>query len=108
MSDRPELWTSGAICRHYGITRRTLQKWRARPDFPEPLLWDRNRGGVWEAAAVRAWKDARDHRGANRRAIAAERYREIGSISAVARELGVARSTVRAWISEREELKRPH
>lgn len=99
MSEPPELWTSGAICEHYNITRRTLQKWRAQPGFPQPLIWNRNRGGIWEAAAVRAWHHARERRGGDRRATAVKRYQETGSISAVARELGVARATVRNWIN---------
>lgn len=86
--------------RAYNITRRTLQNWRAEPGFPEPLIFDRNRGGVWQATAVRAWHHARDQSGRDRRATAAKRYQETGSISAVARELGVARSTIRHWIND--------
>lgn len=94
-----ELWSSGDICRQYAISRNTLQKWRRAPGFPDPLLWDRNRGGVWAAAAVRSWKATRDSSSATRRSAAVSRYRETGNVSQVAREVGVARSTVRSWVA---------
>jgi hypothetical protein len=97
------IWTSGDICRHYGISASTLRYWRGRPGFPDPLKWSRNGGGVWDPREVRAW--VRDFRatGSTRRLEVIRAFARgpaAGNQSAVARRLGVDRKTVARYLAE--------
>lgn len=90
------VWTSGNICSTYGISRSNFAYWRRQPDFPAPLTYAKNQGGTWDAALVRSWvtafraKDPRRH-------TAVVQLRRGATVSAVARNLGVDRKTVRRW-----------
>ncbi len=53
-----ELASLFEISRMLGVTKRTVQRYAERPDFPEPI--DRLAAGrVWRRADVEAW--AREH-----------------------------------------------
>ena len=98
-----DVWTSGDICRHYGISGSTLGYWRRQPGFPDPMRWARNTGGIWDPRLVRAW--VRDYRSEGRtrrlevvRAFAHGPAR--GNQSAVSRRLGVDRKTVARYLRE--------
>jgi predicted DNA-binding transcriptional regulator AlpA len=58
---RRELRTVAEVCELAGVTRHTLQRWRAR-DFPEPVLSFRAKGGpceLWSRSQVLEWLEAR-------------------------------------------------
>jgi prophage regulatory protein len=42
----------------FGVSRTRVQQLTARDDFPRPLA-ELAQGRVWDAAAVRAWAEAR-------------------------------------------------
>ena len=90
------VWTSGDICQHYGVSRAAFAKWRQQPDFPKPLTYARNTGGVWLRDEIRAWVTAYRSRDPRKRE-AARQLRQGATVSAVARNLGVDRATVRRW-----------
>jgi transposase-like protein len=97
-----EVWTSGDICQHYGISRGNFAYWRRQEDFPKPLTWSKNGGGVWPRADVRAWVQAFRAGSPETRAKRVDcvrRYREGATISALSRKHGVDRKTVRRWLS---------
>lgn len=60
----PELWGVAEIVAEIGVTKMTVQRWRARRDFPKPAL-ELRMGPVWIADDVRAWAESvpRDRRG---------------------------------------------
>jgi transposase-like protein len=90
------VWTSGDICKRYSITRSNFAYWRRQPDFPAPLTYSKNQGGTWQADEVREWVAA-FRSGDPRRREAARMLRRGATVSAVARNLGVDRKTVRRW-----------
>lgn len=97
----PKLWTSGDICREYGISRGNFAYWRRQEGFPEPLTYARNTGGTWDQAAVKAWVQAFRGGTPETRAMRVDcvnRYRRGATISALARKHGVTRKTVRRWL----------
>lgn len=94
------VWTSGDICSEYGISRSNFAYWREQPDFPEPLTYAKNKGGTWDAALVRAWVRAfraGDPEQRRKRMACARQLAGGATVSAVARNLGVDRKTVRRW-----------
>jgi hypothetical protein len=94
-------WTSGQICDHYGISRSSFAYWRRQPDFPEPLTYAKNTGGVWDAALVRAWVQAFRAGAPESRAKRVQVVRQVkagATITAAARNAGVDRKTVRRWL----------
>jgi predicted DNA-binding transcriptional regulator AlpA len=51
-----ELWGSGEIVAHCGISHVTFRRWRDSGRFPDPLgVVNRGRTAVWDADDVRAW-----------------------------------------------------
>lgn len=95
-----ELWTSGQICAHYKISRDNFAYWRRQPDFPAPLTYAKNTGGTWDRAEVKAWVQAfraGDPETRAKRVQCIRQLRNGATVSAVARNLGVDRKTVRRW-----------
>jgi hypothetical protein len=96
------VWTSGDICRTYKISRSNFAYWRRQDGFPEPLTYSKNTGGTWDAAAVRAWVRAfrnGDPASRAKRVQAVQQKRKGATISAIARNVGVDRKTVRRWLA---------
>lgn len=96
------VWTSGAICDRYKISRSNFAYWRQQPGFPEPLTYAKNTGGTWDADEVRAWVQA-FRAGApetrEKRVQVVRQYKRGATISACARNAGVDRKTVRRWLT---------
>lgn len=44
------------LAAEHGVTRRTVTNWTNTPGFPAPLR-SLSRGDLYDAAAVRAWRD---------------------------------------------------
>jgi transposase-like protein len=97
-----EVLTSGDICKRFGISRNTLTYWRRQEGFPAPLTYSKARGGVYDAAEVRAWVQAY-RRGSPesraKRVAAVGQFRRGATVSAIARNVGVDRNTVYRWLA---------
>jgi predicted DNA-binding transcriptional regulator AlpA len=97
------VWTSGDICRHYGISRSNFAYWRNSRDFPDPLTYAKNTGGTWDAAEVRAWVQAfrrGDPATREKRVAAVRQFKGGATISAIARNVSADRKTVRRWLHD--------
>lgn len=95
------VWTSGDICRQYGINRSNFAYWRRQDSFPKPLTYAKNTGGTWDAAEVRAWVQAFRAGAPETRAKRVQVVRQVrrgATISAAARNAGVDRKTVKRWL----------
>jgi hypothetical protein len=97
----PTVWGSHELCAHFGITRATLKRWRTLPNFPRAT--ELACGDIYDPAEVIAWHDDWKRPSKVRRAHALARYRKVGRIAPVARELEIDVSTLRAWLREMGE-----
>jgi hypothetical protein len=97
----PQVWGSHELCTHFGITRATLKRWRTLPNFPRAT--ELACGDIWDPAEAIAWYDDWKRPSKVRRAHALDRYRKVGQIAPVARELEIDVSTLRAWLREMGE-----
>jgi len=54
---KPELvlWSVEGIRQECNVSRSTVYKWTAKPDFPRPVPVVGGGAPVWEARAVKAW-----------------------------------------------------
>jgi transposase-like protein len=94
-------WTSGDVCKHYGISRSNFAYWRRQEDFPAPLTYAKNTGGTWDCAEVKAWVQAFRAGSPETRAKRVQAVRQVkggATISAAARNAGVDRKTVKRWL----------
>lgn len=96
-------WRVKDIAEQYAVTRQTVHNWAKLPGFPKP-----NKVGPreWDADAVKAWKQGQAHPRQGRRARAPGIFLETGSVSQVARSLGVSRRTARRWLVDLGYLTR--
>lgn len=104
------LWTSGDICAHYKISRSNFRYWRNSRDFPAALTWSKNKGGVWDAAEVRAWVQAfraGDPDSRAKRVQVVQQFKKGATLSAVARNAGIDRKTARRWLRAAGVLEQP-
>jgi predicted DNA-binding transcriptional regulator AlpA len=89
------LSTSAQLAAHYGVPRRQFSEWTQRADFPDPHL-DGNRL-LWDPPMVDHWVRTV---GEGLPSWWAYRDTEVLSLRGLAKELGMAHSSVQAWASK--------
>lgn len=86
-------WRIRDICEQYDISRVTLDAWRKRDGFPEPIVVS---PPVWDAEAIEEWRSGELEAESKRRADALT-IADTGDLEAAAEAAKVSTRTIRRW-----------